>query len=308
MQDSSTAPSPFPLRAYLFLAIVMLLWAGNSIIGRAVRDDIPPFTLALARWAGAVAVLLPFAWRRLRADVPTLRAHWLAVLVLGLLGVAAFNAFLYSGLHYTTATNGLLIQAAVPALVLLVSRLVFGDPAPPLQVLGVVASTIGVAWVVSQGQILTLLHLKLGAGDLLILAATLVWSFYTALLRLRPAVDPLSFLVATFMIGALAMLPLAAHEWLSGERVHWHPGTFGAFAYVAVLPSIVAYFLYNRAVGAIGAGRAGQMIALMPLFGAMLAALLLGEPLHAFHLWGMACIVAGILLAAIAGRERAIRP
>jgi drug/metabolite transporter (DMT)-like permease len=307
MQDKS-AIRRRSLHAYLFLVIVMVLWAGNSIVGRAVRDDIPPFTLALVRWAGAVAILLPFAWRRLCADAPALRAQWRAVLLLGLLGVAAFNALLYSGLHHTTATNGLLIQAAIPALVLLIGRVIFGERARALQIVGVIASTIGVGWVVSQGEIDTLLHLKLGAGDALILGATLVWSFYTALLRLRPDVDPLSFLVATFTIGALAMLPLAVHEWLNGATVTWRPATFGAFAYVAVLPSIISYFLYNRAVATIGAGRAGQMIALLPLFGAVLAALLLGERLHTFHLWGMACIVAGIVLAAIAGRERPVRP
>jgi drug/metabolite transporter (DMT)-like permease len=302
---SAPAAPPALLRAYLFLAIVMLLWAGNSIVGRAVRDDIPPFTLALARWAGAAIILTPFAWRRLRDDVPALRKHWREVLVLGLLGVAAFNAFLYSGLHHTTATNAMLIQAAIPALVVLFGRLFFGEKARALQILGVIASTIGVAWVVSAGDIDTLLHLRLGAGDVLILAASLVWSLYTVLLRLRPEVDPLSFLVVTFTIGALAMLPPAMHEWLSGDAVRWRPATFGAFAYVAVLPSILAYFLYNRAVGMIGAGRAAQMITLMPLFGALLAALLLGEALYAFHFWGMTFIVAGIALSAVAGREGA---
>lgn len=301
---SAAAASSIQWRAYAFLAVVMLFWAGNAIVGRAVRDDIPPFTLALVRWAGAATILMPFAWRRVRADAPTLRAHWRIVLALGLLGVAAFNAFLYSGLRYTTATNSMLIQAAIPAMVVLLGRLIFGERAPLLQVLGVVASTIGVAWVVSRGEIASLLNLQLGPGDLLILAATLVWSFYTVLLKLRPSVDQLSFLATTFTIAALVMLPLAVHEWVGGATVVWRPSTIAAFAYVAVLPSLLAYFLYNRAVAMIGAGRAGQMIALMPLFGAALAAVLLGEELHAFHFWGMAFIVAGIALSAIAGRER----
>ena len=73
-------------------------------------------------------------------------------------------------LHHTTASNGLLIQAAVPALVLLIGRVIFGsERARALQIVGVIASTIGVGWVVSQGEIDTLLHLKLGAGDALIL-------------------------------------------------------------------------------------------------------------------------------------------
>jgi len=303
MTDDSAPTSNTLLRAYAFLVVVMLFWAGNAIVGRAVRDDIPPFTLALVRWAGATTILLPFAWRRLRADSAMLYANWRIVLLLGLLGVAAFNALLYSGLRHTTASNSLLIQAGIPAMVVLFGRLIFGERAPLLQVLGVIASTIGVAWVVSRGDVEMLLHLRLGPGDLLILAATVAWALYTVLLKLRPAVDPVSFLATTFIIASLTMFPLAAHEWWTGATVRWGPSTFGAFAYVAVLPSLLAYFLYNRAVGMIGAGRAGQMIALLPLFGALLAVLLLGEQLHGFHLWGMAFIVAGIALSAIAGRN-----
>lgn len=295
------------LRAYAMLILVMLLWAGNSIVGRAVRGDVPPFTLAFVRWCGAFLILAPFAWRRLRADAAELRVHWRAVLALGLLGVAAFNALLYSGLRHTSATNAMMIQAAIPALVLLFDRLFFALRPRVLQVVGVLMSTIGVGCVVAQGNVVALLNLHLGLGDALILGATLVWSLYTALLRLKPRVDPQSFVAATFLIGAMAMLPLAVNEWLQGSTVHWGPTALGAFVYVALLPSLVAYFLYNRAVEILGAGRAGQLITLMPMFGALLAALLLAEPLRSFHFWAMGFIVAGILFAAVAGRERTVR-
>ena len=94
------------------LAITMLLWSGNTIVARSVRDDIPPFMLALVRWTGAFLIVLPFALRHLAADREKLVAHWPVVLALGLTGVASFNAFLYSGLQYTTATNASLLQAA----------------------------------------------------------------------------------------------------------------------------------------------------------------------------------------------------
>ena len=116
--------------AYAMLCVVMALWAGNSIVGRAVRDTIPPFTLAFARWAGALCLVGPFAARRVAADRATLRRHWRIVLLLGLVGVAAFNGFLYSGLRLTTATNGLLLQATVPALVLLFGVLLRQSTAP----------------------------------------------------------------------------------------------------------------------------------------------------------------------------------
>ncbi len=294
--------------SFAALALVMLLWSGNSIVGRAVRDDVPPFTLAFVRWIGALAVVLPFAWRHVRADRAVLLRRWKIVLTLGLVGVAAFNGLLYSGLRHTTASNALLLQAAIPALVLAFDRAIFGVRASGLQVLGVLISTLGVVAIVTRGVPEALLHLGFGTGELLVLTAVLAWSLYTSLLKRRPVVHPLSFLVITFAIAALAMAPLAAHEWQQGERIVWGPLALGSMAYVALFPSAIAYGLYNAAVTDLGAGRAGQAITLMPLLGALLAAALLGEPLLGFHFAGMGLILAGIVVSNLPKRTASPKP
>jgi drug/metabolite transporter (DMT)-like permease len=291
-----------PLRSYALLTVVMLFWAGNSIVGRAVRDDIPPFTLAFLRWTGAALFALPFAWRHVVADRAILLAGWRILLFLGLVGIGAFNAMLYSGLHYTTATNGLLMQSAIPATVLLCNRVVFGTRAGWTQIGGVLLSTTGVVFIVTRGTPAILLSLDLNTGDLIILCAVLCWAAYTSLLRLRPDCDPWSFLFITFVLGIMAMAPLAATEMDRIVRIPLGWPVVGAVAYVAILPSLVAYLLYNAAVRDIGAGPAGQMISLMPLFGSLLAVAILGEHLHGYHLVGMAMILSGIVLAALAVR------
>lgn len=291
------------IRAYVMLAFVMLFWAGNAIVGRAVRDDIPPFTLAFVRWTGALLILLPFAWGELRRDRAALLAGWKPILLLGLVGVAGFNGFLYWGLHHTTATNGLLLQALIPAMVLGFNMWFFRERAGPWQIAGVILSTIGVVLVVVRADWAVLTGLRLGYGDGLILIGVLGWALYTSLLRIRPAVGPFAFLAVTFLIAAMAMLPLTIGESHQIAAINWRPAVIGAFAYVAILPSVIAYFLFNAAVATIGAARAGQTISLMPLFGAGLAASLLGEPLHPYHLVGMALILAGILMAALLHRN-----
>lgn len=293
--------------SFAALALVMLLWSGNAIVGRAVRDDVPPFTLAFIRWTGALAVVLPFAWRHVKADRAALVRHWKVVLALGLVGVAAFNGLLYLGLRHTTATNALLLQAAIPALVLLFDRSIFGLRPTPWQALGVTVSTLGVLAIITRGLPEALLGLQFGTGELLIFVAVLAWSLYTSLLKLRPGIHPLSFLIVTFAIAAAAMAPLAAHEWQQGERIVWGPLALGSMAYVALLPSAVAYGLYNAAVADLGAGRAGQAITLMPLLGALLAAVLLDEPLLGFHFLGMALILAGIVVSNLPGRTSSLR-
>ena len=291
--------------SYMSLAFVMLFWSGNFIVGRAVHGAIPPFTLALVRWTGAAMLVLPFALPRLSADWQIVRRHWRITLLLGIAGVGGFNAFVYSGLRYTTASNGLLLQAAVPALVLAFNRAIFGQRSSAVQIMGVILSMIGVALIVLRGHLEALLGLTINFGDLLVLCGVICWAAYTSLLRIRPPCHPLSFLLATFLIAIATMLPLAVGEYLDGQRVRWDAATFGAFAYVAVLPSLLAYLMYNAAVRDLGAGPAGQTITLMPLFGALLAALLLDETLHGFHLAGMAVILIGIVLGAWAdARQR----
>ena len=296
-------------RAFLLLGLVMLLWAGNSIVARAVRFDVPPLALALGRWTFASLLLVPFAIPALRRDWPALLRGWKIVLALGLLGVGCFNALLYTGLRYTTATNALLLQAAIPALVLLFERLLFGTRAGRLQLCATALSMVGVCVVVFQGDPAHVLAMHFGFGDVLILITVVIWALYTVLLRLRPQTSkPISFIFATFVIGVIALAPFAVWEWSQGERVHATWAAAGGLAYVSIFPSIISYFIYNSAAAKVGAARAGQAITLMPVFGAFLSAALLGEQLHPYHFAGIALIVGGIVIGALAlARESATR-
>ena len=290
-------------RAFLLLGLVMLLWAGNSIVARAVRLEVGPFVLAWVRWTGASLVLAPFALRPLWRDRAAIRQGWKPILLLGLLGVASFNTLLYSGLQHTTATNALLLQAAIPPLVMLFDRLIFGTRAAPWQSAGVVLSVLGVVAIVFEGDPAAALRLRFGVGDGLVLVSVAVWALYTVLLRLRPPISPVSFIATTFFIGVVALAPFAWLEWRGGAGIVLSPRLLGAFFYVALLPSLLSYFIYNHATAIVGPARAGQAITMMPLFGAFLAAGLLGERLHPFHFAGMALILGGIALAALAPRQ-----
>ncbi len=280
---------------YLLLVLVMLLWSGNSIVARALREDVPPFTLAFLRWAGASLIVLPIAWRSIMADRPAIRQHWGVILLLGMVGVGSFNAFMYSGLQYTTAANSLLVQAAVPALVLLFDRVLFRTRPHLTQIAGCIVAAAGVFVIIFRADLTVIATLSFNRGDALVLCAVILWSLYTVLLRIRPAINGMSFLALTIVIGALAMAPFSIVE-LQTRSIHFSPGAFAGIAYVTIFPSIIAYFLFNWSVEKIGAGDAGQVINLQPLFGALLAALILGEAVHGYHIGGMALILIGIAI------------
>lgn len=284
--------------AAALLVITMIFWGGNSVVGRAVRADIPPVTLAFWRWAIAAAVLAPFVWRRFLADLPALKAEWKATLFLSVTGIAMFNTFLYEGLRHTTAINTLTLQSAIPALVLAVGALVFRETIPGRIWGGVALSMGGVLVIATHGEIGRLAHLGFGIGEVWMLGAVAAYAFYTAALRLRPkAAHPLSFLLATFLIGLALLAPF--YLWERGARggVDLNLKTLAAFAYVGLFPSLLAYIAFNRAVAMIGAPAASPYLHLTPLFGVAMAILLLGETLEGYHLFGGALIAAGIFWA-----------
>lgn len=278
---------------YLTLVLVMLIWSGNSVVAKAIGGDVPPFTMAFIRWTGASLILLPFAWRHIIADRAEIARRWGIILFLGIVGVGCFNAFMYSGLPYTTAANSLLMQAAIPALVLLFDFLIFRTVPRSLQIVGVIIAALGVGMIIFQGDLAALLGMRFNHGDALVLCGVVLWALYTVMLRLRPQINPLSFLAVTVIIGALCMAPLAAFE-LQHARIKLTPAVLAGLGYIIIFPSVFAYALYNKAVAAIGAGEAGQVINLQPVFGAILAALLLSEPIHDYHMIGIALIALGI--------------
>ena len=284
-------------RAYPLLTITALCWAGNSIVGRAARDLVPPAALSFWRWTLALALLLPLAWPHLKRDWPVLRANWRVMAILGALGIGAFNTLLYTGLQTTTALNSMLIQSAQPALILMVGALVMRDRTSARQIAGVVVSLVGVFIIIGRGDPALLLALRLNGGDAIIAFAVLLWALYSVLLRRRPLVHPLSFLAASIMVGLIVIIPVYAHELWSGRLIVPGMGSALAIAYVSIFPSFLAYLFFNRGVELIGSAATGQYMNVMPLMGAGLAMLFLGERLHLFHIIGLALIVVGIVVA-----------
>jgi drug/metabolite transporter (DMT)-like permease len=156
---------------------------------------------------------------------------------------------------------------------------------------------IGVAVIAAHGSLVDLLHLQVNPGDLWILVAMLIYGIYAALFRYRPAAHPMSFLVATMGIGSLMILPFYLWELAQGARIVSSPSAWLVLAYIAVFPSFVAYLFFNRGIELIGATLAGQSWHLMPVFGSILAVLLLGERFYLHHGIGIAMITGGIILA-----------
>jgi drug/metabolite transporter (DMT)-like permease len=288
---------------YLLLSLTSLFWAINIVLGRFTAGTVPPVALTDIRWTGAALIAVPIAWRHLQRDWPAIRRALPILLFLSLTGITIYNALAYHGLEMTEAINGLLMQSAGPFIIAIWSLVLFRDRLTFAQFLGIVASLSGVLVIITEGEPAALLHLNLNAGDLWILAALILYSLYSACLRLRPAIHPLSFIAFTIGAGAVMLFPAAIVEYLAGRSIHPTPAAFAVLLYVAIFPSLVAYMCFNRGVELIGANRAGPFFHLMPVFGSIIAIAFLGERPQAFHAVGYALIAGGIVIAQLGARR-----
>jgi drug/metabolite transporter (DMT)-like permease len=290
--------------AYVLLTLAPLFWAGNFVIGRALRSDFAPIGLNFGRWLVALIILLPLSYGQVRRAWPVIRAEWKLIVLLGLLGVAAFNTLVYTALNDTQALNASLFTSTVPIVIAVASWLLFRDTLTPFQVVGIGVSLVGVVVMITRGDLAALLRLQFNPGDLWMLLAVPVWGIYSALLKRRPAELPqLALLTATVVVGLVAMVPLVVWQASQGALMQPTLVNLLGLLYVGIFASVLAFLCWNSGLITLGPNRGGTFIHLIPIFGALLSILFLGEQIAAYHLVGAALVFAGIALTNVRRRS-----
>jgi drug/metabolite transporter (DMT)-like permease len=279
---------------YTLLSLTSLFWAGNIVLGRYAAGHIPPVALSFFRWGGAFLILIAFAIPALRRDWATIRNHLGVLLILSFTGIALYNTLGYWGLEYTQALNALLITSVHPLLVALWSFILYRERLTHWQSLGIALSLLGVLVVLTRGDLAVLRDIRVNFGDILFVIAQTIYAFYTAFLKKRPDIEPLSFLAFTLGAGALMLSPVYAAEVASGRTFTLDLKAILILGYIAVLPSLVAYLFFNRGVQLIGPNRAAPFYHLIPVFGSVLAIAFLGERPELFHAVGYSLVLVGI--------------
>jgi len=286
------------LLPFLLLALASLFWSGNWVVGRVLRDAVPPVALNFWRWTGAALILAPFVLPQLAGRWHLVLRYWRILLLLGGTGAALFQVLVYLGLTMTTTVNAVLMNSSVPLFILLCSWLMERERASLRQVVGMLVSFTGILVIMTRGDLGGLLQLDFNRGDAVILAAMPVWGVYSVLLKRRPReFSGLELLFLMSLFGMLCLLPLLVAESIFAQAGTLDLGTIGAIAYTSLFASVLGYICWNRGVAAVGANVAGFTIHLLPAFGSLLAILLLGESFRWFHLVGFTTILAGDFIA-----------
>ncbi|MDD2886629.1 MAG: DMT family transporter [Aliarcobacter sp.] len=293
------------MKYYIFLVFAVLFWSGNFIFGRLVSSNIEPMQLSFFRWFFVLILLLPYILLHYKNILSVLKKKYFLILIFGTLGIAGFNTFLYYGLQTTTATNALLINSSTPIFIIVLSALIFRTTITKLQLSGVLLSTLGVIYLILKGDINHILELKFTVGDLWIIAACIDWALYTVMLKFKPKeLNAFEFLGLTTFIGTVVLALIFFYQGYSFEFSFLEKDdVLYSLIYIVIFPSILSFYFWNISTMEVGVNKTGQFTHLMPIFGAVLAYIFLGEVLEFYHFVGIILIGTGIYLSMFLKRE-----
>lgn len=303
MNTTQEKPSLFG-HAYLLLTLAPLFWGANAVVGKLAADQLSAIELTFFRWLLAVAFIFFMTKKSIVKDWPVIKKYWRRLFCMGALGFVGFNLCLYGALHYTSAINVAIAQAAIPMVIILLNRIFFAQAVLALQIVGVMLAIFGVVVTVSRGDLAGLLQGNLNRGDAIMIIAVFCYALYSLSLRYKPQMNDFSFVFALAIASLVVMLPLMG--WSISTRsfpqLSW--SSIAIIVYIAVFPSFYAQLFYAKGIAKIGANRGGVFINLVPIFGAILAVLVLGEAFEFYHFLGLSLVLGGIALAEWIVRRR----
>lgn len=281
--------------ALFLIWLTPLLWTVNIVVARTAPGLVSANVLALGRWALAGVLLAWVARQELWTHRQAIWAARWQYLALGTCGMWICGAWVYWAGESTTAMNISLIYAASPVMIALGAVWWLGERFSLRQSLGVVLAMAGVVHVVVQGQWRALAEVQWVLGDLLIVVAAMSWAAYA--LMQKKWVSPLGStarLAAMCAGGVVVLLPFALWELTLESTPPLTPTALWLMVLAALLPGVVAYWVYGWTQKVLGASRVAVTLYLGPLYTAVAAWLILNEPMGWFHLLGGLMILAGV--------------
>ena len=281
------------------LVCASLFWSGNFIVGKfAFLTDIPPLSLVFYRWLLVWLILLPFTYKEILKYKDVILKNLPLLFFLGLASVGLFNSFTYLSLIHTQVINATLLNAAIPAIIILLCFLFKIESTNKFQIVGLIVSIIGVISILTKLNLDILLSLDFNKGDLIMIAGVLSWGIYSSLLKKKNFTLPLLTLVhiiCTF--GLICVTPQYIYELSQGQIIKFDSNLVYILIFLAIFPSIGSYYCWAGAVSIIGANRAGISLSLIPLFSSIMAIILFKEQFQFFHLVGALLIILGLFLS-----------
>jgi drug/metabolite transporter (DMT)-like permease len=289
-------------QVYILLALGVLFWSGNFVLGRYISTQIEPIELAFFRWFFVLLFISPtLFFLNIKKLLKVFKNNFLIMSVLALLGITLFNTIVYTAVQTTTATNALLINSTTPIIILIFAHYILKNHISTKQIFGILLSTLGVCFLILKGQVQNISLLEFHEGDLYILISSCIWALYSILVKFKPKeLSNFELFTSFVIIGFIFLLPLYLYQGYTIEqeilvlKANWY-----FIIYISLFASILSYYFWHLGIDNIGAEKTGQFTHLMPIFGSFLAFIFLGETLKYYHITGALLIAIGIYLSII---------
>ena len=280
--------------AYALPMIAVLIWSLNIIVTRYVAEFISPISISFYRWLIAFVLMSPFVLLSVWKYRTEIRQHAWQFAVLGACGMVFYQGLAYSAAHYTTATNMGIINAFTPIFTIFISMFILKEMPTRYAVIGGILSFLGLLYVMSQGNLQSLVHLAGHWGDLLMILAVFLYAFYGVFLKKwqiqMPLLTSLYVQIAFALLFHLPFVFVLGLDAINSQNV-------GSVLYAGVFPSIVAPLVWMMAVQYIGPNRTSIFMNVMPIGTALIAYFWLNEAWTIYHTIGGVIILLGIALA-----------
>ena len=286
-------------KAYLFLVLTTLFWAGNFIVGKAASlFEIPPFTLNFYRWTFAWLILAPFTLKEILEKKNYIFENIKLIIILGITSITIFNSIVYYSLNFTQVISGVLMISTIPVMIIIFCSLLKIEKTNIFQILGVIFSLCGVVVIITKANLTILLNLNFNKGDLWMVVAMFSWALYSALLRKKKLeLSQLSLLQTIISAGLVFLLPAYLIELALGYKANIHLPFILTLTYVVLFPGLASFILWIKGISIIGSNRAGIFLHLIPIFSTIFAIIIFKEKFMLYHLIGAMLIISGIILS-----------
>ncbi|WP_255534067.1 DMT family transporter [Polynucleobacter sp. MWH-Berg-3C6] len=288
-----------PLLAFK-LVMVAALWGGTFIAGRVLAQSLPLMTAAFGRFFVA-SILLVIVAVKMEGKLPRLnREQILLTALLGFTGIFIYNICFFGALARVPAGRTSLFVSLTPIVTAVLAGLIFSERLGMRRWVGIIVALIGAIVVITRGDLIggiANISQSLGLGELMMLGAVFSWATYT--LISRKALETLSPIVATtygtlwgfvfLSIGAVG--ELKDIDWM---LLDWRVWT--SVFYLGAFGTVLAFIWYYQGIQTVGPSRTAIFTNLVPAFGVLFSAALLGEPILMSMVIGGLIAVLGVSL------------
>ncbi len=282
---------------YIKLLFTAVFWGGTFIAGKLLSQNVDPYSAAFLRFSIASLCLVCLTIK-IEGHLPGLKPDKIIIIfLLGLSGIFFYNLFFFSGLKYIQANHASLIIATNPIFITLCSALFFKESLNKNKIVGLSLSVAGALIVISNGNILDILNLKLEKGELLIFGCVASWVIYSILgKKAMYDLSPLVSVCYSSIAGTILLFFPALYKGVFTNMLSYNLVEWTSLVYLGFFGTALGFSWYYAGIKKIGLMQAGVFINFVPIIAIILSFLILKEPFTISLIVGATLVIAGVLL------------